>query len=698
MDYWVNRFAALTVEEPSETSDSPATSKQVIKVELIEEQERDVEEVHLSHLFFKAYCLFQDLRNMRMFISQTWTDYHDGKIDLMNASVVTDTALQFARELIQELVDSWPDLQSEDQLLQRLLYNTAVVLRGQDATPSTEVGLPYNKNMSEIANWCYLPTNILMESFAAVIEPHQIPVYKKGHFGLYDPKADRQLMSIAQRFNEDKLILLELLPEFCIIGMFAVELPTRDEVTRGIVEFTKTKKVTVWLSFAVQIFLDIHHIMRNSRLGAFGDLRMSGIRIRKTIEEFWKLSSTHPAPKFWPKEGDKEIKRIHESVKTWIDDDLLLHMRQVAKGMVKHRDQAPEKNFLLSSHSLLCGLIMLHFQLRMQVIGQGLNNQWYDVQQLAFLYNLVHQTPNQNLIWPEMDAFIHIHKESRIFVGSRPKNAAESLARLEMVTGISSATKFASDARRRCPFQGAEGKARLLEPTTQVMNLFRDRYVANDHSRSVGIVNVDKVLDKLSKEASPRTLSSINKAAKQGNAEELVQRKWDVSHRIGFLQVLALLKEKLYEEEPVICFNYFGMHKRSMELLRLIKAKEHHKFVQYFTNGYMPNDSFLGNLVILIHHVARGSAAASSQLGIGTSGGSRTVSRIVVSCGEVMDSYLKKHGDVAMKEIRAFCKNKVLQVEDRREKNGTDFAYWFNVEEVIDPKAMASLTTGIPIA
>lgn len=63
-------------------------------------------------------------------------------------------------------------------------------------------------------------------------------------------------------------------------------------------------------------------------------------------------------------------------------------------------------------------------------------------------------------------------------------------------------------------------------------------------------------------------------------------------------------------------FNYFGMHQRSVEMLRRIREKEHHKFVQYFTAGYMPDDSWISNPAILIHHVARGSAAASREMGV----------------------------------------------------------------------------------
>ena len=48
----------------------------------------------------------------------------------------------------------------------------------------------------------------------------------------------------------------------------------------------------------------------------------------------------------------------------------------------------PEKHTLLSQHAMLCGLILLNLNMRMQSVGQQLVTQWYDVQQLAFLHNL----------------------------------------------------------------------------------------------------------------------------------------------------------------------------------------------------------------------------------------------------------------------------------------------------------------------
>jgi hypothetical protein len=422
---------------------------------------------------------------------------------------------------------------------------------------------------------------------------------------------------------------------------------------------------------------------------------MSGLRIQKTIDDYLKLSKTHPPPIFWPKEGDEEIRNINSTVKSWIIQDLFLDIRVSSK--LDKKGLTPEKHALFSQHPILCGLILFNLNIRMQFVGQQLVTQWFDVQQLAFLHNLVIKSPtHKDLIWPDMDAFVKIHGESYIFIGSRPRNTNESLKRLELATGISSASKFARDSRSKS-FHNPHGKnPRLIKPTTTVANLFFAQYV-DGSKEEAGIVNIDRILDELSRKLK---LESSSKESQKANPELIITRKWSDTHSIDPLQLLAFLKTKLFEEEPVILYNYFGMHKRSVELLRLIRNKEHQKFVQYFTPSYMPDESFISNIVILIHHVAQGSAQNASVIGL-ASDGVEVGSRIVKSTGDVMREYLKKNGDVACKELKVFCKNK-KPVQDgvAYEKGKSDelIYSWLSLEDFLDSKGMASLMTGIPIA
>ncbi|KAJ5548918.1 hypothetical protein N7513_006152 [Penicillium frequentans] len=637
LDMFLNRFAVLTVEEPQESEPSQHASpesQQIVKVELVEneEEEQDAAEAGLAYMFFKTLCLFRDLHNMRAFISQTWSEYRDKKIDLMNAAVVTDGALQLARDLVKELIDDYDNYGTPSDSLQRVVFNASCMSRGSMPTPSVEIGLPYNKDMADVAEWCYFPTMVLLNSFADVLHQNDLPVFKKGYF---------------------------------------------DVLTRGLVEFCKTKKVTPWLCFASQILLDVHHLMRHSRLGAFQDLRMSGLRIQKTIEEYLKISKSHPQPKFWPKEGDEEIKDLHSTVESCIIEDPIY----MVKVNVFPKSHIPEKHALLSQHAILCGVNMFHINMRMQSVGQQLVTQWYDVQQLAFLYNLVKQAPmHAHMSWPDMETFIKIHGLSLRLAYRRLRSSPAIRA-----TGTTFIVPTGKDPR-------------ILEPTTTVANLFRGQYVVGLRKEEEGIHNIDKVLDTLSQTP---ILEATSKKIRLTDPQEVLQRKWAHTHRIGTIQLLALVKSRLFDEEPVILFNYFGMHKRSLELLREIKAKEHHKFAQYFTPDYMPDESFISNIVILVHHVARGSAQNAKSLGmVPKEAGSQIISRIVVSCGDIMQAYLQKNGDVACKELKIFCKNKTPIQEEARDDGGRSgkFMSWVNFEDVVGPQVITSLMTGVPLS
>jgi hypothetical protein len=250
-----NRFAELdlheaevVVEEEMETA--TPTGPQV----RIEEEDED-DDGPYSMLFFTLYCLFEDLQNMRNFLHQTITEYKEGKIDLVNLAVVADTAVHLSKQLMEEAMAACPELTQQQRQLQEFMYVFACLHRGEDPGHRPNPDIPYNTNMADVADWCYLPTSILLLSFRDVLQPRGLPVFKKGHFGFYDPTANRERMSAAQRFNEDKIILLELLPEFAQIQRLKIQLPVQDEITREMVRFVETKEVPLSLCFAAQILL-----------------------------------------------------------------------------------------------------------------------------------------------------------------------------------------------------------------------------------------------------------------------------------------------------------------------------------------------------------------------------------------------------------------------------------------------------------
>lgn len=55
----------------------------------------------------------------------------------------------------------------------------------------------------------------------------------------------------------------------------------------------------------------------------------------------------------------------------------------------------------------------------------------------------------------------------------------------------------------------------------------------------------------------------------------------------AFSSKVTFLKAKLLKEEPVILFNYFGMHKRSLELLRILRTDEHQRSSGFRAGEYV---------------------------------------------------------------------------------------------------------------
>lgn len=136
-----------------------------------------------------------------------------------------------------------------------------------------------------VADWIYAPSHSFLDSFCDVLEPNQVPLMKRGHFGTYNPLTDRSKLDHKEQIREDLILLMELLPEFCFLAKYKIQLLDTDEFTRGLKKMALTKKIPVWLTFATTIFLDVHHILRETVTTAFTELNTIG-----------KTNSNHAGP------------------------------------------------------------------------------------------------------------------------------------------------------------------------------------------------------------------------------------------------------------------------------------------------------------------------------------------------------------------------------------------------------------------
>jgi hypothetical protein len=86
-----------------------------------------------------------------------------------------------------------------------------------------------------LAQWIFAPVHSLLDTFVDdILQPNHVPLLKRGHFGIYDPIRDRTKLTDIQQQHEDAIVLLEILPEFCFIQRYNIQLFAMDELTHGL--------------------------------------------------------------------------------------------------------------------------------------------------------------------------------------------------------------------------------------------------------------------------------------------------------------------------------------------------------------------------------------------------------------------------------------------------------------------------------
>lgn len=146
---------------------------------------------------------------------------------------------------------------------------------------------------------------------------------KRGHLGVYNPRADRSRMSPIGRQNEDTILLMEVLPEFCFLSKFKIHMFATDELTRGLGNMALTKEIPVWLTFAVTVFLDIHHILRDKVGLGLAEMQVRGTKAKSTLEQYFSLSKSLLKPTTWPKNNEIVFLQIKEEIDKFILKDVV---------------------------------------------------------------------------------------------------------------------------------------------------------------------------------------------------------------------------------------------------------------------------------------------------------------------------------------------------------------------------------------
>lgn len=318
-----NKFENLDIQEPSqEFLDAP----DIVPTPVSQSSDGHIykaETVHsLEEQYWAAHCLFQDVRRIRSSLSQLWAAYREGAIDLVAASITTNTAIDYVRSLEQDYLQQFPE-QSDYEGIVNMFYKVQCLSRGEDPSHKQQPDDSFNFAAYDLAEECLLSTYVILSSVQEVISPGHLPIYKPGHFGHRDLRTNWSTKSPRKKFQDDKLVLLEAFPDLMLMTMITSRSPlAEDELIRGFRDMAPGKGIPLCLVFAAQCFLDIQHLLEQDISRPHEQLMKTGMGIKASVKENIKFHQSLRIEN-WPRSNDLQFTEQMRVIEEWILQDVV---------------------------------------------------------------------------------------------------------------------------------------------------------------------------------------------------------------------------------------------------------------------------------------------------------------------------------------------------------------------------------------
>lgn len=210
-----------------------------------------------SRWYFKAFCAFQDLNDIRGYLKGLWEGYRGGKVDIIVAAATTEVAFHIMEELERDtLCPMIGGRRLDPEEVAGQFFEHCCHLRG-------EIPIVGPGPMWDVAEWLGLTIKPQLDLWIGEILHEKAELRRC--YGVYDPSADRNKMSSYQRYCEDCFILAHIISDTVVSGncqAWGYNLLTADKVTetlRDLGHRHEKSMSSIWLCFGIQILLDTHY-------------------------------------------------------------------------------------------------------------------------------------------------------------------------------------------------------------------------------------------------------------------------------------------------------------------------------------------------------------------------------------------------------------------------------------------------------
>ena len=498
----------------------------------------------LEEKLVKIVCLVDDFQEFRCYIQQLWTQYKEGSIDLVCVSLATNSALKLAQRLEREHQDLFKS-EGLEKLLSTMCTAQAFALEQNVSDPDS------NSNQGDEMGGIYAnafgPVWTMLKSYLVASNKGNQPLYKPNFFGDPATMEDFKTLPPTQRLHADKMILLEIFPYFDILARSGPSRPQDDEITCGLHASFKDRTIPLWLTFALHVFLDVHHILGNQIQRGFLELQTTAEGIYKSIQDILAFQQTNPVLNWLPAANDKlksfrdEVHRVH-TVDT-VHDFVQLNDPNYTFQIKSHH--------LLSSHPLQCGLEIYAMKAIYHDMSIAFINATGAVFSSAHLYRALQCENLLQSQWADMELFLQMQDHGKLF-------AEETIPRdggylQKFCTALALAEGQFSSLEVSDVVDPQRAPAYRVPHLARVTRLFIPRYCRGDNGQIVSGIEAS-----LSNCEGPNVNNDDPPNSVCGS---------DVNIR----QLLNNLCECILAEHCEFSFNYFKFHQECWMVLKMVR-------------------------------------------------------------------------------------------------------------------------------
>lgn len=325
--------------------------------------------------------------------------------------------------------------------------------------------------------------------------PNIVPNVNPNFFELYAPADGQTPAETEQKGLEDFKLAMSVLPEYYALILQTPRLQAEQEIVRGLRQLLSSKKQVFWLTFGIQVLLDIRHILRRDVVRGFDDLcretRAMISSINRTIDFHRQVGMRK-----FSRSSDNTLSETLGLLGRWVNSDHVSDIIDRQNRLVNpDTTTMPERHHLLRRDPLWCGLLLYNFRMVAHEGAIIAANKWGMILATTHLYNCLRQNDLLSREWNRMERVLFMHKAEKLLVGDRPNTLEECTKHFALAVGVP-VSQLARNRRKNRREVYKRAKPRSLDKLAPVSWTFKARFCDGDLRTDLGPGEVREILRK----------------------------------------------------------------------------------------------------------------------------------------------------------------------------------------------------------